>query len=141
MTIAKPASTRKARKASGRIHRLARSEVERPMRTLVEQLPRLATGTRGDIDFANCPAALLATVAENAETTAALMGRGLSAIGCLMAYAAVEIEDGSITSDSVEALGWLMAELGDIAAVCFVLATRCRQALPAPPQAVWTAIP
>ena len=138
MTVAKPAVTSKA---SGRLHRLARSEVDRPMRTLVEQLPRLATGAGGDIDFTSCPAALLATVAENAETTAALMGRGLSAIGCLMAYAAVEIEDGSIASDSVEALGWLMAELGDIAAVCFVLSAQCRRALPVPPQATWTAIP
>ena len=135
------ARTALPRKATGRLHRLARAEVERPMRTLVEQLPRLAMGPGGDIDFASCPAALLASVAENAETTAALMGRGLSAVGCLMAYAAVEIEDGSISSDSVEALGWLMAELGDIAAVCFVLASQCRQALPAPPQATWTAIP
>jgi hypothetical protein len=111
------------------------------MRMLVEQLPRMTTCAAGDIDFANCSASLLANVAGNAETTAALMGRGLSAIGCLMAYAAVEIEDGSITSDSVEALGWLMAELGDIAAVCFVLAARCRQAMPAPPQATWTPIP
>lgn len=138
MTAAKTALPRKA---IGRLHRLARSEVERPMRTLVEELPRLTIGRGGDIDFSSCPAALLASVAENAETTVALMGRGLSAIGCLMAYAAVEIEDGSITSDSVEALGWLMAELGDIAAVCFVLASQCRQALPAPPQATWTAIP
>lgn len=138
MTAARTASPAKA---TGRLHRLARSEVERPMRTLVQQLPGLAVGAGGDIDFANCPAALLASVAENAETTAALMGRGLSAVGCLMAYAAVEIEDGSITSDSVEALGWLMAELGDIAAVCFVLASHCRQALPAPSQAPRTAIP
>jgi hypothetical protein len=123
------------------LHRLPKSEVERPMRMLVEQLPRMTTCAAGDIDFANCSASLLANVAGNAETTAALMGRGLSAIGCLMAYAAVEIEDGSITSDSVEALGWLMAELGDIAAVCFVLAARCRQAMPAPPQATWTPIP
>lgn len=138
MTVAKTALSSKG---MARLHRLAKSEVERPMRTLVEQLPRLTIGLGGDIDFANCPAALLASVAENAETTVALMGRGLSAVGCLMAYAAVEIEDGSITSDSVEALGWLMAELGDIAAVCFVLASQCRQALPAPPQATWTAIP
>lgn len=128
-------------KPNGRLHRLASSEVERPLRTLVEQLPRLATGTGGEVDFANSPAALLASIAENAETGAALMGRGLSAVGCLLAYSAVEIEDGSITSDSVEALGWLLAELGDIAAVCFVLAASCRQALPAPPQPVWTAIP
>lgn len=111
------------------------------MRMLVELLPRMSIASCGDIDFASCPAALLASVAENAETTAALMGRGLSAVGCLMAYAAVEIEDGSISADSVEALGWLMAELGDIAAICFVLAAHCRQALPAPPQAMWTPIP
>jgi hypothetical protein len=135
------AKIRPSRPTVAQLHRLQKSEVERPMRMLVEQLPRMTTCAAGGIDFANCSASLLANVAGNAETTAALMGRGLSAIGCLMAYAAVEIEDGSITSDSVEALGWLMAELGDIAAVCFVLASRCRQAMPAPPQATWTPIP
>jgi hypothetical protein len=119
----------------------ARPEVERAMRALVEQLPRLTASSSGDIDFANCPPALLASVADSAETTVALIDRGLSALGCLMAHAATEIGDGSISSDSVEALGWLMAELGDIAGACFVLASMCRQSIPAPPKALWTPVP
>jgi hypothetical protein len=38
------------------------------------------------------------------------------------------IEDGTIGADSLESLGFLMAELGDLAAACMTLAAHCRRA-------------
>jgi hypothetical protein len=38
------------------------------------------------------------------------------------------VEDGTIGADSLESLGFLMAELGDLAAACMTLAARCRRA-------------
>ncbi|MBB1076371.1 hypothetical protein HUU62_18345 [Rhodoferax sp. 4810] len=43
-----------------------------------------------------------------------------------MANSAVVIEDGTIGSDALEALGHLLAELGALAAGAMVLAQRCR---------------
>lgn len=97
------------------------------MRALIAALPSAHSGADGGIDFAATPPALLATVADSAELTAAGLGRGLSAVGNLIPYAAPEMGDGTVSADTIEALGWLITELGDMAAACLVLATRCRR--------------
>jgi hypothetical protein len=52
----------------------------------------------------------------------------VSAIGTLLAYAAPDIETGEVSANTVEALAWLRAELGDDrAAVCFDLSAPCRR--------------
>lgn len=55
------------------------------------------------------------------------MQRGLSCIRHLLARAASEIELTEIPGDCIEALGLLMAELGDLASVVLCLATACRR--------------
>jgi hypothetical protein len=50
---------------------------------------------------------------------------GLSAIGSLLAQSAVQVEEHTIPAESVENLGRLMAELGELAALCHEL---CRGA-------------
>ena len=45
-----------------------------------------------------------------------------------MAHSAVVIDDGTVSSDTVEALGWLLAELGDLGAGLLVIAAHCRRA-------------
>jgi hypothetical protein len=97
------------------------------MRALVRALPSAHAFPEGGIDFEATPAALLASLADNAEVTAAGLSRGLSAVGNLIPYAAPELGDGTISADTIEALGWLMTELGDMAAACLVLATLCRR--------------
>lgn len=43
---------------------------------------------------------------------------GLAAIGHLLAQSAVQVEERSIPSESIESLGTLLAELGELAALC-----------------------
>jgi hypothetical protein len=107
--------------------RLTPHEASHAMRALIDALPAAHTHPDGRIDFASTPVALLSKVADNAEVTAAGISLSLSAVGNLIPYAAPEMGDGTISSDTIEALGWLMTELGDMAAACFVLATQCRQ--------------
>jgi hypothetical protein len=37
------------------------------------------------------------------------------------------VEDGTISADCLEALGFLMSELGDMASGCMTLAAHCRR--------------
>ena len=107
--------------------RLTPHQASHAMRALIDALPAAHTHPDGSIDFASTPVALLSQVADNAEVTAAGISLSLSAVGNLIPYAAPEMGDGTISSDTIEALGWLMAELGDMAAACLVLASQCRQ--------------
>ena len=107
--------------------RLTPHQASHAMRALIDALPSVRASADGRIDFASTPVALLSQVADNAEVTAAGISLGLSAVGNLIPYAAPEMGDGTIGSDTIEALGWLMTELGDMAAACLVLASQCRQ--------------
>lgn len=66
-------------------------------------------------------------IAENAETVMAVCQNGMAALGHLLAHSAPVIEDGTIGADSLEALGWLMAEIGDLSVECMQLAARHRK--------------
>ena len=58
-------------------------------------------------------------IAEHADTTMRVIQLGLGAIGHLLARSAAHVEDESIPSECMESLGTLMAELSDLAAVCY----------------------
>ena len=73
------------------------------------------------------PYRLRAPMAESAETVMAVCQNGMAALGQLLAHSSPVIEDGTVGADSVEALGWLIAELGDMTAYCLVLAAECRR--------------
>ena len=98
------------------------------MRDLVAMLPRLPIGGDFQVDFAAAERRVLLCIADDAETTMAVIQSGLGALGQLLAHSAVEIEDGTIGADSLESLGFLMAELGDLAAACMTLSVHCRRA-------------
>jgi len=98
------------------------------MRGLLEQLPRLPLDATGSISIQLAAPTLLLAVAEDAEDTMSTIQQGLGAIGHLLAHSAVVIEDGTIGADSLESIGFLMAEMGDLAAACMALAARCRRA-------------
>jgi hypothetical protein len=117
----------KKSKARSGVNRLPNGEGDRAMRGLVARLPRLQCDKDGCVDFAASDAALLVQLADDAETAVSAISLGISAIGNLMAYAAPEIEDGTVSSDTVEALGWHLAETGELAAVLAVLAAHCRR--------------
>ncbi|RYX95128.1 MAG: hypothetical protein EOO28_11935 [Comamonadaceae bacterium] len=104
-----------------------------PLEELLLQLPLLTTIPSGHPDFPQTPPSLLRELQTNADASANALSHGMAAIGVLMAHSAVSIEDGSIGSDTVESLGWLLGELGVVAAYCLVLAAQCRHALEAGP--------
>ena len=103
------------------------SATARPMRDLLRQLPRLHTDGEGNIDYANSERAIVAATVQDAESIASALHMGMGAIGHLLATSAPQIEDGSVDSDAIEALGWLMAELGDLGAELAVMAIQCRR--------------
>ena len=98
----------------------------RPMRDLFRQLPRLHTDGQGHVDYAKSDRAIVAATGQNAACIASALHMGVGAIGHLLALSAPQIEDGSVDSDAIEALGWLIAELGDLGAELAVMAIRCR---------------
>jgi hypothetical protein len=57
----------------------------------------------------------------------AVCQNGMAAVGQLMAHSSPVIEDGTVGADSVESLGWLLSELGDLSGYCLVLASECRR--------------
>lgn len=97
-----------------------------PLRDLLSQLRKVQpevtiTGTTA------IPHRLRAPMAESAETVMAVCQNGMAALGQLLAHSSPVIEDGTVGAESVEALGWLIAELGDMTAYCLVLAAECRR--------------
>lgn len=56
----------------------------------------------------------------------------MAAMGSLMSHAGPEIEDGSISAESVEALGSLMAELSELSGLLIALQVNCQRGLSQP---------
>ena len=100
----------------------------RPLFYLIRRLPRCHVNAFGEIDYEASDPAAVQTLGENAAQVMATMHRGTAAIGLLFANAGPEIETRSLSADVVEALGYLLAELGDLAAQCHLIATGCRRA-------------
>jgi len=104
------------------------------MRDLFRQLPRLHTDGQGNVDCARSDRAIVAAIGQNAESIVSALHMGVGAIGHLLATSAPQIDDGSVGSDAIEALGWLMAELGDLGAELAVMAIQCRRTGHVPPR-------
>jgi hypothetical protein len=96
------------------------------MQELFELLPQLRLDASGAPDLRATDRAVLRGISEHAQASAAAINLGMSAVGSLMAYAAPQCEDKAISSDAVEALGWLLAELGAATALMVRLASSCR---------------
>lgn len=102
--------------------------VARPLRLLLLTLPKLKVTDDGRTDYDASDPDLLVQIAEAAELLQRVISLGTSAVGQLMAFASVDIDTGEAGQDTVEALGWMLATLGDGAAACMALAAPCREA-------------
>lgn len=98
----------------------------RPARDLLRQLPLLSVRPDQRIDYAAADAALLLHIADNADMLIGTINQGLSAMGTLLAHASPEVGS-SIAGDTVESLGWFMAEVADVSATLLSLVAACRQ--------------
>ena len=97
----------------------------RPMRELLLQLPLLPITPDHRIDYEAADADLLLELADKAETVMNTINLGLSAIGTILAHAASEVGS-EIGGDTIEALGWFIAETSDVSASLLTLAMACR---------------
>ena len=103
-----------------------RTQTDHPMRELLNQLRQVQpevtiTGT------AAIPHRLRTPLAAAAEAVMAVCQNGMAAVGQLMAHSSPVIEDGTVGADSVESLGWLLSELGDLSGYCLILVSECRR--------------
>jgi hypothetical protein len=115
---------------AGRFQRIERARPDhvRPLLDLMLRLPVLQTDALGNPDYLRSSPSLLLELAECAEQASNAISLGIAALGNVLLYAAPEIEDGTVPMGSVEALGRLLSELGEVAAASTVLATECRRA-------------
>ena len=101
------------------------------MQDLLAILPALPLGGDGKQDYAAADTDLLRQLCEHAEDCMRVAQSGLQGIGTLLVHAAPETELGSVAGDVVEAIGHLLAELGDLAGHCLIVAAACRAQLAA----------
>ena len=99
----------------------------RPVFDLIRQLPCCEVSATGEIDYDASDPALIQRMGENAAQVMATVHRGTAAIGLLLANAGPEIENRSLSAEVVADLGFLLAELADLAAQCDLIATSCRR--------------
>lgn len=79
--------------------------------------------------FEHADDSTLAVIADSAGTLQRTIHIGMAGIGRCLAYAAPDAIDSSKCSDgTLEAVGWLLAEIADIAAICHHLEVTARRA-------------
>ena len=103
----------------------------RPFHDLMLQLPDLVV-TDGVIDFTKSPKDTLRALAEHSESSMRTANAGINAISLLLAHAAADVEDGVLSAHAIESIGWLMAELAELAALCAYFAACSRKELVEP---------
>jgi hypothetical protein len=107
-----------------------RAETLQPMRDLLQWLPQLPVTTDGQVNCASdatLDPEVFAVVGDAAQAAMNTINRGVGAIGQLLAHSAVVIEDGTISADCIESLGYFLSEISDMSAGCMVLEARCRR--------------
>ena len=121
-------------------HHNSRPAQPRPVHDLLLLLPLLCAepkqGTTGNnaasfqpsIDWRASDSCVVAAVERNAGLAARAAAHGITAIGHLLVCSAPEIELSDISAETVEAVGRVLAELGELAAVCGYLEASARHA-------------
>lgn len=102
-------------------------EVRRPLRDLLLLMPHLQVRMGFDIDYESAEPALLHQIGTNADITMRTVHRGTAAIGRLLVAVSPEGGTGALPADRMEALGWLLAEMGDLAATCHSITASCQR--------------
>ena len=100
---------------------------DRPLRDLLLLMPLLPVSDRSDIDYNAADPALLKQVAANADLSMRTLHRGTAAIGRLLVAVSPEIGTGEFSAATMESLGWLLVELGDLAATAQCLSVACHR--------------
>ncbi len=99
----------------------------RPLRDLLLLMPHLPVREKSEIDYAGADPDLLVDIARHADTTLRTVHLGTAAIGELLVAVSPEAGTGEFPANSIEAIGWLLAELGDLAATAHLLVAGCQR--------------
>ena len=89
-------------------------------------MPHLPLTSRSEIDYAGADPALLVQLADAADAVLLITHIGTSAVGRLVTLAGLEPLGDETVADSIEALGWLVAELNDLAGAVHRISAACR---------------
>ena len=100
---------------------------DRPLRDLLLLMLHLPVSDRGEIDYNAAEPALLTQIGANADFSMRTLHRGTAAIGRLLVAVSPEIGTGEFSADAMESIGWLLAEIGDLAATAQCLSVACHR--------------
>jgi hypothetical protein len=81
-----------------------------------------------NLNFAAANPYWVRELGQHLDVVVGLCHNGTRALGHLVAVASAELEGGEISGDTVEGLGWLLSELGDMGAWATVMAQSCKAA-------------
>lgn len=98
-----------------------------PLKDCLHLLPWLPIQTDGRIDYPAADPDLLLRLTHCATAGSQGIQLGIASIGRLLVHIAPEIGLGEVPAEAMESLGWLLAELGDVAAALMVLSAACRR--------------
>jgi hypothetical protein len=90
-------------------------------------MPHLPVTSVAEIDYPAANPALLVQVADAADASLLIVHIGTSAIGRLLAQAEAEPFNDARSLHAIEALGWLVAELNDMAGAVHRVSAACRR--------------
>lgn len=90
-------------------------------------MPHLPLTSKSEIDYAAADPALLMQLADASDAVLLIIHIGTSAIGRLLAQAEAEPFSNARSLDAIEALGWLVAELNDMAGAVNRISAACRR--------------
>lgn len=89
-------------------------------------MPYLPLTGANAIDYDAADPAVLAQLADTAEAIILMAGLSVSAIGRVLSRLSLFGTTDEVATDTIEALGWLLGELGDFTNLAFTIATTCR---------------
>jgi hypothetical protein len=98
----------------------------RATRELLRLLPMIEAGRSSLQTPTLAPPDVRERLAASCEACLRTTHLGLAALGQLIARCSLDLQDGTIGQEAVENLGFLMAELGDLASECLRIAAACR---------------
>jgi hypothetical protein len=77
-------------------------------------------------DYAGSNPYLVKELGNHLDTLVGVCFSGTRAVGHLLALASPEVEGGEVSQDTIEGLGWLLSELGDMGAWATVMSQQCK---------------
>ena len=80
------------------------------------------------LEYASANPYWVRDLGQHLDVIVGLCQNGSRALGHLLALASAELEGGEISAETVEGLGWLLSELGDMGAWATVMAQSCKVA-------------